>query len=36
MTGLVSDQLGLDQLILDGLHLGEAMGDQRVMGVLVL
>jgi hypothetical protein len=36
MTVLASDQLGLDQLVLDGLHLGEAMSDQQVKEVLVL
>jgi hypothetical protein len=30
MTGLVTDQLVLDGLFVGQLHLGEAMGDQRV------
>jgi hypothetical protein len=36
MTGLVTDQLVLDGLLVDQLHLGEAMSDLRVKGVLVL
>jgi hypothetical protein len=36
MTVLASDQLVLDGLLADQLHLGEAMSDQRMMGVLVL
>ena len=36
MTVLGTDRLVLDGLLGDQLHLGEAMSDQHVKGVLVL